>query len=432
MIMSDLLRVLIDQKEELNGIDTSLWVSRREESLFNLKSNRAQVVIGVRRCGKSTICKKVLLESGVKFAYVNFDDERLVYLTIADMNDVMQTLYRVYGLFDYLLLDEIQNIDGWHLFVNRIMREGVKVVLTGSNANLLSGELATHLTGRYNQISLYPFSFYDYCVAKGVDVKSMSTKSIALRQRALDEYLLCGGFPEIIYGDDKRGYVKSLLSAIIQKDICRRYSVNHKQTIWEIANNLIDKNCQEVSYSVLQRQFEVGSVHTVKNYVSYLNEAFLLRIVSKFSNKSIDRLLAKKSYVTDLAFISDREDVVASQNLGWRLENAVLLELFRRIDIEYQQVYYLKKTNDFEVDFVVYESSKVLELIQVTYVLNKENVKLYKREVGGLVKGAKLTRCVNLTIICLEGEGGQIEEDGVKINVVKASDWFCENKNYKG
>lgn len=156
---------------------------------------------------------------------------------------------------------------------------------------------------------------------------SVTTKSRALRQRALDEYLQSGGFPEIVAGEEKRAYIMSLLSAMVQKDICRRYNVSHTQTIWEIANNLLDKNCQEVSYNALQKLFEVGSVHTVKNYVSYLNEAFLLRIVSKFSTKSSERLLSKKSYAADMAFISDREDVVTSQNLGWRLENVVLLEL---------------------------------------------------------------------------------------------------------
>lgn len=426
----DLLTVLSDQRDELKDFTASSWITRREEALFNLKSNRAQVVIGVRRCGKSTICKKVLLESGVDFAYVNFDDERLVKLTIERMNDVMETLYRIYGSFDYLLLDEIQNIEGWHLFVNRIMRSGVKVVLTGSNANLLSGELATHLTGRYNQIVLFPFSFVDYCIAKGVEMKSASTKSKALRQRALDEYLQCGGFPEIVAGEERRGYIMSLLSAIIQKDICRRYNVNRIQTMWEIANNLLDKNCQEVSYNALQKLFEVGSIHTVKNYVSYLNEAFLLRIVSKFSTKSSDRLLSKKSYVTDLAFISDREDVIASQNLGWRLENMVLLELLRRIHTEYQQVYYLRKTNDFEVDFVVYESSRVLELIQVTYALDKTNKKLYKREVEGLIKGAKQTKCDHLTIICLEGDSETLEIDNYRIDVVKAVEWLCQQRSY--
>ena len=251
----DLLTILSDQKEELKNFENSSWITRREEALFDLNSNRAQVVIGVRRCGKSTICKKVLMESRVAFAYVNFDDERLINLTIDQMNDLLETLYRIYGSFNYLLLDEIQNIEGWHLFVNRIMRSGVKVVLTGSNANLLSGELVTHLTGRYNQIVLYPFSFVDYCTAKEVDMKSVSTKSRALRQRALDEYLQSGGFPEIVAGENRRGYIMSLLSAIVQKDICRRYNVSRTQTIWEIANNVLDKKCQEMSYYALQKIF---------------------------------------------------------------------------------------------------------------------------------------------------------------------------------
>lgn len=426
----DLLTILSDQKEELKNFENSSWITRREEALFDLNSNRAQVVIGVRRCGKSTICKKVLMESRVAFAYVNFDDERLINLTIDQMNDLLETLYRIYGSFNYLLLDEIQNIEGWHLFVNRIMRSGVKVVLTGSNANLLSGELVTHLTGRYNQIVLYPFSFVDYCTAKEVDMKSVSTKSRALRQRALDEYLQSGGFPEIVAGENRRGYIMSLLSAIVQKDICRRYNVSRTQTIWEIANNVLDKNCQELSYNALQKLFKVGSIHTVKNYVSYLNEAFLLRIVSKFSTKSSDRLLSKKSYVTDMAFISDREDVVTSKNLGWRLENTVLLELYRRINTEYQQIYYLRKTNDFEVDFLVYDSSRVLELIQVTYALDKTNKKLYRREVGGLIKGAKQTNCEHLTIICLEGNSETLQIDNYKIEVIKAAEWLCQQQYY--
>ena len=426
----DLLTILSDQKEELKNFENSSWITRREEALFDLNSNRAQVVIGVRRCGKSTICKKVLMESRVAFAYVNFDDERLINLTIDQMNDLLETLYRIYGSFNYLLLDEIQNIEGWHLFVNRIMRSGVKVVLTGSNANLLSGELVTHLTGRYNQIVLYPFSFVDYCTAKEVDMKSVSTKSRALRQRALDEYLQSGGFPEIVAGENRRGYIMSLLSAIVQKDICRRYNVSRTQTIWEIANNVLDKNCQELSYNALQKLFKVGSIHTVKNYVSYLNEAFLLRIVSKFSTKSSDRLLSKKSYVTDMAFISDREDVVTSKNLGWSLENTILLELYRRINTEYQQIYYLRKTNDFEVDFLVYDSSRVLELIQVTYALDKTNKKLYRREVGGLIKGAKQTNCEHLTIICLEGNSETLQIDNYKIEVIKAAEWLCQQQYY--
>ena len=158
MITTALERILRDQQEELLSRDESKLVTRREEQEFDLDSQLAQIVIGVRRCGKSTICQKVLKESGVNFAYVNFDDETLASLKPEVLNDILQTLYRIYGQFTHLFMDEIQNVPKWHLFVNRLLRQGLHLVLTGSNANLLSGELATHLTGRYNEIHLYPFS----------------------------------------------------------------------------------------------------------------------------------------------------------------------------------------------------------------------------------------------------------------------------------
>ena len=147
----NLLQILIDQREEIINTDTRLLCSRKEESKIELKSKLAQVVIGVRRSGKSTLCQKVLLESGVDFAYVNFDDERLADLHADGLDEMLQCLYRINGDFTHLFLDEIQNIDKWPLFVNRLLRQGIKIILTGSNANLLSGELATHLTGRYHQ-----------------------------------------------------------------------------------------------------------------------------------------------------------------------------------------------------------------------------------------------------------------------------------------
>ena len=139
--MTDLFTILSDQKDELEQTPLSQQVSRPEENMINLSSNVAQVVIGVRRSGKSTICQRVILQSGRPFGYVNFDDERLSDLTAKDLDDILQTLYRVNGDFDILFMDEAQDVKGWHLFVNRMLRSGMKVVLTGSNANLLSSDL---------------------------------------------------------------------------------------------------------------------------------------------------------------------------------------------------------------------------------------------------------------------------------------------------
>lgn len=137
---------------------------RREERLVDVNSTQAQVIIGVRRSGKSTLCYQVLRDHNLKFAYADFDDERLVELKSDQLNDVLEILYKIYGDFNYLFLDEIQNVEGWHLFVNRMLRKKMHVIITGSNAKLLSGELATHLSGRNKEISLYPFSFKEFCI----------------------------------------------------------------------------------------------------------------------------------------------------------------------------------------------------------------------------------------------------------------------------
>ena len=148
-----ILQVLAEQRDEILGYDPSKWVSRREESLFEFDSTMAQVVIGIRRSGKSTICHKVLLEHGIRYGYVNLDDDRLLGMEAKDLNTVLSCIYQLYGTnVPYLFLDEIQDVDGWHLFVNRLLRSKMRIFVTGSNAKLLSSELATHLTGRYNEI----------------------------------------------------------------------------------------------------------------------------------------------------------------------------------------------------------------------------------------------------------------------------------------
>ena len=158
-----LLQVLAEQKEEILNYRKQEWISRKEENLFEFDSPLAQIVIGVRRSGKSTLCHKVLQGNNVRYAYVNLDDDRLANLQTEDLNTILTCIYQLYGTdISYLFLDEIQNVDGWYLFVNRLLRTNIHIFITGSNAKLLSGELATHLTGRYNEIRLFPFSYSEY------------------------------------------------------------------------------------------------------------------------------------------------------------------------------------------------------------------------------------------------------------------------------
>lgn len=429
--MTDLLTILSDQKEELERMTLQSQVMRPEEERINLKSNVAQVVIGVRRSGKSTVCQHALIKSGLPFGYVNFDDERLEGLKTKDLDEILKTLYRINGDFDIIFMDEAQNVKGWHLFVNRILRSGMKVVLTGSNANLLSSDLTTYLTGRYNEVSLYPFSFYEYCKAKNINVTSFSTKNQSLRQRALDEYMETGGLPEVVLNGEGKGYVMSLLNAIITKDIKKRHNVRYVETLQEVANSLLDKYCQEISFNDIAREYALNSVHTAKKYVSYLEEAFLVRIVHKYSFKSNERTKGRKVYAVDLAFATNRKDLITTENIGWRLENLVLLELLRRIDLQYQNIFYIKKDNLFEVDFVVCEKNTALELIQVSHHIDDSGSKLYRREVGGLLKGAKMSKCHKLTLIVMEGNRQTITEKDETIEVIPASEWLCNGNDYR-
>ena len=426
--MKDLKRILSNQKAELDLVDLETLCSRKEEQEIQLNSKLAQIVIGVRRSGKSTLCMKVLMQSGVHFAYVNFDDERLQKVGVEKLDIILQELYAIYGSFTHLFLDEVQNVDGWHLFVNRLLRQGIKLVLTGSNANLLSGELSTHLTGRYHQIELYPFSFSEYCTIRGVDAHGMTTKAYGLRDKALDEYLMSGGFPELIASPEisKRDYLFSLREAIVKKDICQRYKIRYKQTLSDLANRLLDWFCQEKSYNDIAKEMSINSVHTVKNYITYLQNAYLLCLLPKFSLKSSERNSARKMYAVDNAFISQHENALLTESFGLRLENVVAVELLRRLHSEYEQLYYLRKVQDFEVDFVVVESSHVRELIQVTYDFVEPSAKLYNREVNGLIKGSHLTRCDNLTLIMMRGEPRDIQVEGKIVHCVLAADWLLQ------
>ena len=426
--MDNIERILRDQREELFSTDFSQFVPRQEEGEIDLDSRLAQIVIGVRRCGKSTLCQKVLLQSNVHFAYVNFDDETLASLQASQLNEVLEMLYRIYGSFTHLFMDEIQNVPSWHLFVNRLLRQGLHLVLTGSNANLLSGELSTHLTGRYNEIRLFPFSFAEYCQAKGVDTKALTTKASGLLLHALDTYLTQGGFPETLTMLRQDKYISSLYAAVISKDICQRYKVRYKKTLQQMANTLLDHFCQEVSFKRLQTDYQLSSVHTVMNYVSYLESACLLRLVPKYSFKSIERQTQRKAYAIDNAFVNDHDDALQTDSLGWRLENVIAIELLRRMKYETQQLFYLRQNKSYEVDFCVVDRNHVTSLIQVTYDFSNPKTKLYNREIGGLLKGAVATGCSNLTLIMMSGETGDLAIEGKTIHRVLASDWLLSRK----
>ena len=416
-----LKEILLDQQEELDEIELTTLCDRFEELQLDINSSLAQVVIGVRRSGKSILCYKALRQSGVNFAYVNFDDERLATLKTEDLNMVLDVLYRIYGDFQYLFLDEIQNIEGWPLFVNRLLRKKLHVFLTGSNAKLLSNELISHLTGRHHKVELYPFSFSEYCKMQQVDTSSMSTKAKALRIKALENYLQEGGFPELFHETNRHEYIQGLLDSIIKKDIAKRFKLKHVEALRRMATYLSDNYCQEFVASKVATLFGISD-HTAENYYSYLKQAFLLVGVNRFSYKSPERVLNEKVYVVDTAFATDKERVLAPENLGWRLENVILIELLRRTKPEFADIFYYKDRNS-QVDFVIATNGKVQELIQVSYSI--ANPKTEQREIKGLKNASKALRCNKMTLITLDTER-TIVTDGKQIQVVAAANWLTK------
>lgn len=247
--------ILTEQKEEMEGRATETLCHRSEEKAVDLESNQAQVVIGVRRSGKSTLCYQALTAARVKFAYTDFDDERLVGIQSDQLNDLLECLYKIYGDFGYLFLDEIQNVEGWHLFVNRLLRRKMHVVVTGSNAKLLSGELATHLTGRNKEIPLFPFSYKEFCKMRNVDTELRTTKAEAFRRAAFDEYLNQGGLPELMTVSNNRAYVKTLVDNILRRDVEQRYKIAYKAAFESMAGHLMNISPAIVVTKDLGRMF---------------------------------------------------------------------------------------------------------------------------------------------------------------------------------
>lgn len=420
-----ILQVIAEQKDYIQAIDTSKWVKRKEENLFEFDSTLAQVVIGVRRSGKSTICHKVLLEKGVKYGYVNLDDDRLADIHTEDLNMVLSCVYQIYGTdIQYLFLDEIQNIDGWYLFVNRLLRTDMKVFVTGSNAKLLSGELATHLTGRYNEIHLFPFSFSEYCDFHKIDTKSITTKASAERKHAFMDYITNGGFPEIQNLRNKRTYIQSLIEAIVTKDIQKRFKIRNVDTLRKTAHHLINNICQEVNYEEIAKLLGVTD-NTIKKYVDYLRQAFLVQLLTKHSYKSKERIRNAKAYIIDPGLQNNRENSFAPENIGWRLENVVFIELLRRCANNFLDIYYHKaNTRSKEVDFVICNQNRTIELIQVAYEIDNE--KTFSREVSSLIKGSEALKCDNLSLIAF-AETHDIEVQGKTIHIISAIEWLLRN-----
>ena len=423
MELTDIEKVLLEQQDELVALESETLIHRPEEDLINLNSKLAQVVIGVRRSGKSTLCFNALRKAGVHYAYANFDDERLKDIETKDLDNVLLSLYKIYGEFEYLFLDEIQNIDGWPLFVNRLLRQRIHLLITGSNAKLLSTELASHLTGRHHKIELFPFSFKDWCVINDLDYTRLTTKNRGLLSKAYEDYFHQGGFPELLSGEENpKEYISTLIDNIITQDIKKRYKIRNIGALKKLAHHILNETPTIIVKDNLQDAIGIKSEQTLANYLLYLNQTYLISTISKYSSKSRERSRGEKSYAIDVAFMDKRDNAFSGDNLGWRLETIVYLELLRRKATTDNDIYYFKSRNA-EADFVVCDKNKTLAVYQVSYDIS--SAKTRKREIKGCIASAKGTKCDNIFLIT-DHESGIIEEEGYKIQVVPIWEWLVK------
>ena len=357
-----------------------------------LQNPLIKLITGPRRVGKSVFA--LLMLQGKNFAYLNFDDNQLLEKWDEDL--AMSALDDVYPDYDFMLLDEIQNLPDWDLWVSKLYRRGKNLIITGSNANMLSSEMATVLTGRYLQIEMLPFSLEETMRWKNIspDREEQAAQAIVLA----DDYMRNGGYPETIPARSiTKSYLSTLFDSILLKDVAKRHNVRNTTDLYNLASYLLSNFCNPISANELAGELGLSSVTTTKKFCDYLNEPYLFFYLPRFNNKlKLMNKAPKKVYVVDNGFVQSTAFNL-SENLGRLLENQVFVELLRRGYIPGQTLFYYRTRNDKEIDFVTHKGAKVEQLIQVCYDMTSEKTR--KRELDALVEAAEELHCDNLLVI---------------------------------
>lgn len=357
-----------------------------------LQNPLIKLITGPRRVGKSVFA--LLMLQGKNFAYLNFDDNQLLEKWDEDL--AMSALDDVYPDYDFMLLDEIQNLPEWNLWVSKLYRRGKNLIIIGSNAKMLSSEMATVLTGRYLQIEMLPFSLDETMRWKNIspDREEQAAQAIVLA----DDYMRNGGYPETIQARSiTKSYLSTLFDSILLKDVAQRHKVRNTSDLYNLATYLLSNFCNPISANELAGELGMSSVATTKKFCDYLNEPYLFFYLPRFNNKlKLMNKAPKKVYVVDNGFVQSTAFNL-SENLGRLLENQVFVELLRRGYIPGQTLFYYRTRNDKEIDFVTRKGAKVEQLIQVCYDMTSEKTR--KRELDALVEAAEELHCDNLLVI---------------------------------
>ncbi len=406
--------IILAQRKERDGLLSRPYIMRQSkyDGQELLSNSLIKLITGPRRVGKSVYA--LLLLKATNFAYLNFDDKML--LDNWDEDVVMKTLGEVYGNYEYLLLDEVQNLTGWDLWVSKLYRRGTNMIITGSNAKMLSSEMATVLTGRYIQIEMLPFSLEETFRWNGINIKSIAAEQQAQAAVTATDYLHDGGFPETLPARSMtHNYLSTLFDSILMKDVSQRHKIRNTRDLYTLATYLLSNFCNPFTYSDITSELGLASVTTTKKYCDYLHEPYLFFYLPRYNNKlKLMKKAAQKAYIVDNGFVQSAAFNL-SENLGRLLENQVFIELLRRgYDVE-KSIFYYRSRNDREVDFVLREGTAVSRLIQVCYDMRQPKTR--KRELDAIIECAEELKCNNLTIVTNSQEE-VIEQNGYTIYLV--------------
>lgn len=395
--------VLVNQMQRFKN--SKPGINRRINFLQYVNHPQIIVITGVRRCGKSTLLRQ-LADFFPSYLYVNLDDERFAGIGIHHLTEIMTIFEENQPGIRTIFLDEIQNIPEWERFVRRIHDDGYQVFLTGSNAQLLSSELGTRLTGRYVTISLWPFRFDEYSNIMGVSEFPQGTEAEAEIQRLFIRYLEEGGFPGFLQYQDPE-ILHQIFEDIIYRDIIVRYGIREILPFRELCRYIYSNLTREASYQSLAKSIGVKNAMTIRSWIGYLQDSFLISECFRF-DYSLRRQHAyhKKMYGIDTG-LRNTVSFRFSGDTGMLFEQAVWMEYKSRG----YDLFWFKAEG--ECDFLVFDSGKIITCIQACTELTLEN---QEREVSGLLKAMKEMRCDDGVILTLRQYQEMVIE-GMRIKI---------------
>ena len=409
--MKELLKKIIFEQQEYCKYVTQETVPRCIEEEW-LTTTEILIITGIRRCGKSVLLQQMRRKLSEQDFFFNFDDERLVNFTVSDFQTLQECFFELFGEQHTYYFDEIQNVKGWETFVRRLYNEGNKVIVTGSNARMLSRELGTHLTGRYIAVEIFPFSFQEYLQLANIQVAPKdyyltSKRSILLGQ--FKEYMEKGGFPKYLQSPSAR-YLSSLYDSIVFRDVMARNGLTNEKEMQELVFYLASNATKRITYSSLGKIVGIRHSETVKNYLEYIEQTYMIFQLMKYSpSVKVQMLNPKKIYFIDNAIVS-RIGFNATENMGAKLEN-----MKRR---GYDVFYHADKK---ECDFVVREGMSIKEAYQVTIAMNGEKTR--KREIAGLAEAMDAYGLTEGYILTME-EKEDLQIDGKTIHILPTWEWM--------